>query len=290
MTRPAPLTVGSLFAGIGGLELGLEQTGGFKTIWSVEIDDFCNTVRKRHWPDVPQYGDIREFPPAGLERPDVICGGDPCPAHSRARSNGASKHPDLSGYFLSVVGRLLPQWVVRENVPASTVKWFDAALAALGYGTAIIRVDAVAFTGQSRVRDFIVGRYKTKRVELYRSMRSFVAYGPGPGPSSLGARQVAPALTCHRTRYDSRDCYIYRSGQLRILDGDERCRLAGFLDDWASGFSEATQARMFGNAVVPACSRWIGEKILDYDTSKIIPAINRYGGRSRAQPDAPIRQ
>lgn len=266
------LTVGSLFSGIGGIELGLEQTGFFRTIWGVEIDDFCNAVRKRHWPDVPQYGDIREFPPEAIERPDVICGGDPCPAHSRARSNGASKHPDLSGYFLSVVGRLRPQWVVRENVPAPTVAWVDAALAAMGYGTAIIRLDAAAYTGQSRVRDFIVGRYKTKRVELFRSMRSFITYGPGPGPSSLGTRQVTPALTCHRTRYDSRDCYIYRSGQLRILDGDERCRLAGFPDGWAAGFSEATQARMFGNAVVPACARWIGERIAHHIGRRVLAA------------------
>lgn len=53
------MTIGSLFAGVGGIELGLERTGGFRTIWSVEIDDYANAVRKRHWPDVPQYGDIR---------------------------------------------------------------------------------------------------------------------------------------------------------------------------------------------------------------------------------------
>ena len=112
------LTVGSLFAGIGGAELGLEQTGGFKTIWSVEIDEFCNEVRRRHWPDVPQYGDIREFPPAGIERPDVIFGGSPCQDLSCAGKQ-AGLAGERSGLFLEmvrVVWELRPPGVGWETV------------------------------------------------------------------------------------------------------------------------------------------------------------------------------
>lgn len=58
--RDRKLTVGSLFSGIGGLELGLEQTGGFRTIWQVECDPYANKVLAKHWPDVARYKDVRE--------------------------------------------------------------------------------------------------------------------------------------------------------------------------------------------------------------------------------------
>lgn len=70
-------TVGSLFSGIGGMDLGLERAG-FEVRWQVEIDDYCTRVLAKHWPDVPRYGDIREIDGATLERVDLIAGGFPC--------------------------------------------------------------------------------------------------------------------------------------------------------------------------------------------------------------------
>ena len=52
------ITVGSLFAGIGGFDLGLERAG-MEVSWQVEIDPWCRRVLQKHWPDVPKYGDVR---------------------------------------------------------------------------------------------------------------------------------------------------------------------------------------------------------------------------------------
>ncbi len=257
------LKVLDLFSGIGGFSLGLERTGGFETAAFCEVNKAARSVLRRFWPGVPIHEDVRTLETRGLAV-DLICGGDPCPIRSRARSNGASKHPDLSRYFLALVGRLRPEWVLRENVPAPDDGEFIACLEALGYRAAIIRADASPFTTQQRVRDFIVACHAS----AWRSFAVLLSHfenGSRPTHARLAEREVTPALTCHRTRYDSRDCYIWEPERsvFRILDRYEREALAGFPRGWLDGLSEATVARLCGNAVVPQIPEVIGRAILE---------------------------
>ena len=71
------LTFGSLFAGIGGMDLGLERAG-MRCLWQVEIDPYASQVLAKHWPDVARHGDVRSVGAHCLQPVDVICGGFPC--------------------------------------------------------------------------------------------------------------------------------------------------------------------------------------------------------------------
>ena len=113
------MTFGSLFAGIGGLDLGLERAG-MECAWQVEIDPFCRKVLAKHWPDVPKYEDVTEVGAHNLEPVDLICGGFPCQDLSYA-GKGAGIEGERSGLwteYARIVRELQPRYVLVENVPA----------------------------------------------------------------------------------------------------------------------------------------------------------------------------
>jgi DNA (cytosine-5)-methyltransferase 1 len=114
MTIMEQLTIGSLFSGIGGLELGLEWAGLGPVVWQVENDSFCRSVLSRHWPEAKRYKDVREVGEE-LEPVDLICGGFPCQPFSIA-SRGRRVAKDLWPEMLRIVRIIRPRFVVAENV------------------------------------------------------------------------------------------------------------------------------------------------------------------------------
>jgi DNA (cytosine-5)-methyltransferase 1 len=113
------LTIGSLFSGIGGLELGLEMCGLGPVVWQAECDPYARAVLEKHWPGVKRYEDVREIDERA-ERPDVICGGFPCQDISSA-GHAVGIEGARSGLWAEIVRlvRLLqPRYVFVENVAA----------------------------------------------------------------------------------------------------------------------------------------------------------------------------
>ena len=118
-----------LFSGIGGFALAAQMAGGIKTIGFSEIDPYANTILKRHWPDVPNYGDIRNVPAI---RCDLITGGFPCQPWSAAgKRRGASDDRHLWPEMLRTIERCHPAWVLAENVPGIVGMALDDVLSDL---------------------------------------------------------------------------------------------------------------------------------------------------------------
>ncbi len=150
------LTFGSLFAGIGGFDLGFERAG-FECRWQVEIDDYATKILEKHWPKVHRERDIRGCSARNLERVDIIAGGFPCQDISYA-GLGAGLDGERSGLFfeaIRLVSELQPRAVVLENVAALLTRGLDrvlGTLAEIGYDAEWHCIPA-AYVGAPHIRD-----------------------------------------------------------------------------------------------------------------------------------------
>lgn len=127
------LSVFSLFAGIGGFDLGLQWCGGFKTSYVCEIEPFQREVLRTHFPNAAQFEDIRDIDRIDC---DVICGGFPCQKFSTAH-HGVSVADDLWPEMYRVVNINRPSYVVAENVSEYAIRTASDDLSKIGYTVAV---------------------------------------------------------------------------------------------------------------------------------------------------------
>jgi len=144
------VTIGSLFSGIGGLELGLEWARHGPVKWQVEIDAGLREILAKHWPKAKRYADVREVGKHNLKPVDLICGGFPCQDVSGAGKRAGIDGPRSSLWqeFARVVSELNPKWVVVENVASGATHWVDEVrgdLEQLGYESLPIPLEARFF-------------------------------------------------------------------------------------------------------------------------------------------------
>ena len=236
------LTFGSLFAGIGGFDLGFERAG-MVCKWQVEIDDYANRVLAKHWPTVHRERDIRQCGKHNLESVDVICGGFPCQDISYS-GLGAGLDGERSGLFfeaIRVVRELRPQIVVLENVAALLTRGLDrvlGTLAEIGYDAEWESLPASAF-----------GLYH-ERDRLF-----VIAYCQGSVSGVFGCtRKEWSAQFKHRRLASSAQARrVAKTGSRMEGEPDLACLVHGVPDGLGRGL---------GNAVVPQVAEFIGRQIV----------------------------
>ncbi|MBN9141521.1 MAG: DNA cytosine methyltransferase [Micrococcales bacterium] len=115
----APLRIGSLFSGYGGLDLAVEHVFAGRTAWFSGLNPAPARVFARHWPGIPNLGDITQVDWRQVEPVDVICGGFPCQDVSTVGKRAGLAPGTRSGLWAQMataIDMLQPEWVVAENV------------------------------------------------------------------------------------------------------------------------------------------------------------------------------
>ena len=246
---PDKLRVGSLFAGIGGLELGLEWTGHFETVWQVELDEFARKILAKHWPEVPRHDDVCTFPPSGFDWScDVITGGFPCQDISYA-GKGAGLDGKRSGLFFElarVVREVGPRYLLLENVSALLNRGMGdvvGTLASLGYDCQWHCIPAAA-VGAPHRRDRVFILADADSLKRQRSRQE-----PFSDQSDL-SRQLR--RSCSRL--------------------SEQWAVEPELGRVANGISfRVDRLRCLGNAVVPQVAQVVGEILWSIHNGKHEP-------------------
>ncbi|MBP2584731.1 DNA (cytosine-5)-methyltransferase 1 [Streptomyces sp. PvR006] len=300
-SRP-PLRVAGLFAGVGGLELGLSRAG-LETVLLCEVWSPAQAVLTRHFPDTPLASDVQQLD--GLPGDvDVVTAGFPCQDLSQAgRTAGiGGEQSGLVSHVFRLLQKHHPRWLVLENVrnmlvldKGNAMHHLVQELEALGYSWAYRLVDS-RFTGVPQRRQrvlFVASRTEDPRSVLLaddagepdESALTGEAHGFywTEGLRGLGwARDAVPTVKGGSGLSIPSPPGIWIPGNPAghrivtpsITDAEQ---LQGFDRDWT--LTEATadkkggrdRWKLVGNAVTVGVSQWLGEQLVspgEYDESE----------------------
>ena len=250
----------SFFAGIGGIDRGLENAG-HECAGQSEIDPDAIKVLQDHWPSVPQLGDVKEIDPNEIPEAKLWTAGFPCTDISAA-GNQEGIHGSKSGLFfdwMRSVRVVRPQKLLMENVAALLHRGMGEVcgeLATSGYDAEWDCIPAAA-VGAPHLRDriFIVadadaqGQPQPKRGVQDERRRS------GDGDKKEDRKQR-----------------VFSEGPAIEFDGDHHTSLGtdigctwapeprkDWLDDGLPLGMAEVSSRLFGNAVVVKVAEYIGK-------------------------------
>lgn len=243
---------GSLFSGIGGMDLGLERVG-MECRWQVEIDEFCRKVLTKHWPNVPKFNDVKEVGKHNLESVDLIAGGFPCQDISEAgkRAGIEGEQSGLWSEYHRIIREIRPRFVLVENVSELLVRGIGRVLGDLaqsGYDAEWQCLPAGAF-GAVHCRDRVF-------VLAFDTHRNY------DGEIGASAEQ--------RQETSARRSVLREGSHLLPFRNSRR---SGWRQHWedepaVGRVADGTPHRVdrlrgLGNAVVPQVAQWVGGRILE---------------------------
>jgi DNA (cytosine-5)-methyltransferase 1 len=285
-----------VFAGIGGLELGL-KSAGHSVVAIAENDPFACKVLASRFDGVPNLGDVTQL--SALPYCDLVSCGFPCQDLSPA-GNGAGIHGTKSRLIREMLrlldaARRKPAWLLFENVPfmlslkhGAGMRYLTSELESRGYGWAYRVIDSRAFgLAQRRRRLFILaGRSEEPARLLFRDtgsarepqrqVKTPCGFYWTEGNQGVGwAVDATPPL-----KGGSGIAIISPPGIWRPVTKDfvtptiqDAEALQGFRRGWTSPSRELSRGdrerwRLVGNAVSVPVAKWFGRLLNDLRVDK----------------------
>lgn len=310
-------TVG-LFAGVGGLEAGL-QAAGLRTTLLCEIWNPAGAVLRKRFPDADLHDDVETLDGLPGEA-DVLVAGFPCQDLSQAgRTAGITgKRSGLVGHVFRLLDRDHKSWVILENVPFMLQLDSGAAMRTLveefearGYRWAYRIVNSLSFLPQRRERvlfvatttdvdpaDVLLADDVSPHIDVQPLSSAAHGFYWTEGVRGLGwAENAIPTLKNGSTvGIASPPAILLPCGKVVTPEIRDAERLQGFDADWTQPAEEMGRASLrwslVGNAVTVPVARWLGASLLQprkfdssrdksFDGQKRWPRAARFDGTTR---------
>ena len=273
------MRVVDLFAGCGGMSLGLEQAGldvvGAFDNWepaiSIYKDNFQHPIFKEDLSCEDVAAKVAQL------KPDLIAGGPPCQDYSIAGYRNLGQRANLTIRFAQIVASVKPHWVLFENVynieKFQTLPKMKKILSDSGYGLSSMVLDASRCGAPQKRRRFIlVGRLGVPDGFLDYLGDSLHTQFYYMHPRSFNRRAVfsidEPASTIRGTnRPISKNYKKHPADKAEISDGvraltsRERALLQTFPPDFLFSGAKTDVEQAIGNAVPPALARYVANCI-----------------------------
>ncbi|MBN6520690.1 DNA (cytosine-5-)-methyltransferase [Acinetobacter pittii] len=278
-----------LFAGIGGLELGL-AAAGYESCMLCEIEPGAREVLKTHFPEVDLIDDVRNIAsiPQGVR---VITAGFPCQDLS-----SSGKKVGIKGersFLVDEVFRLLEQdndldWVILENVKfmlhlnnGSAISYITSRFNQLGYNWAYRVINSESFgLPQRRHRVYFIAskKHDPRHVLLAdnhtRNTNSFCEidivprgfyWTEGRYSTGLNHNGIPPIKAGSTIGIPSPPAILLPTGEVGTPNIKDAERMQGFPENWTQPSEKVLKAshrwKLIGNSVSVPISKWIGERL-----------------------------
>jgi DNA (cytosine-5)-methyltransferase 1 len=289
------MRVAGLFAGIGGLELGLNAAGHETVLFSENWAPAAAVLAAR-FPGIPNAGDVTRL--ISLPSIDLLTAGFPCQDLSQAGKTAGidGEKSGLVGQVFRLIDSSRPNWVLLENVSfmlrldrGNAMDTLVAAFEARGYRWAYRVVNSLSFVPQRRERVFFLASLggdpadvllldeaepSVTKTTLDTHAHGFYwtegTRGLGWGPDCVPILKNGSTIGI-----PSPPLILLPSGEIVTPDIRDAERLQGFRADWtkpAEGIGRASMRwSLVGNAVTAPVAEWIGKKLAKpgvYDKSR----------------------